>query len=80
LARLSVIRDYFHVGEHAPDSGIYRAIHRGHRRDHNVILLRGDDFPQCRFCKNEPLFLLVESAEYVAHDLDFAGLSAATAL
>ena len=76
MARLSVIREYFHVGEQAPESGIYRAIHRSHRRDHSVTLLRGDEFPQCRFCKNEPLFVLVDAAEYFAHDIDFAGLPA----
>lgn len=75
MALLKTIRDYFHVGDRAPESGIYRAIHRGHRRDHNVILLRGDEFPQCRFCKNDPLFMLIDGAEYVSHDIDFAGLA-----
>jgi len=37
--------------------------------------VRGDVFPRCRFCKDAAVFILVESAPYIAHDLDFAGPS-----
>jgi hypothetical protein len=74
VAVLSVIKEYFHVGDRAPESGTYRAIHRGHRKTHIVVAIRGDEFPQCRFCKNDPVFVLLERVDYIAHDLDFAGL------
>ena len=63
----------FRVGERAPESGTYRVIHRGHRDDHNAIVIRGDEFPECRYCKNAARFMLLEQAEYIAHDIDFAG-------
>ena len=69
------MKEYLHVGERAGLSGVYRAIHNGHRHDHSLIVIKGDEFPPCRFCKDSTLFLLVETVEYVTHDLDFAGLS-----
>ncbi len=38
-----------------------------------VIVIRGDPFPRCRFCKDAAVFILVDSIPYIAHDLDFAG-------
>ena len=63
-----------HAGDRAPSSGVYRVIHVQHRKSHRVIMIRGDDLPPCRFCKQEVTFQLVETSEYIAHDLDFAGL------
>jgi hypothetical protein len=65
----------FQVGDRAPESGTYRVRHRGHRDDHNVIVVRGDEFPACRYCKSAPTFILEDAADYIAHDLDFAGTS-----
>ena len=73
VAVISVIKKSFRVGEQAPSSGTYKAIHTGHRKSHLVIAIRGDPFPRCRFCKNAAVFVLVESTPYIAHDLDFAG-------
>lgn len=69
----SVLKEYFRVGDRAPTSGIYRAIHSGHRQNHTVIVIRGEQFPRCRFCKDATVFLLVEPTTYIAHDMDFAG-------
>lgn len=73
VAVVSITREYFRVGDRAPSSGIYRAVHSSHRKSHTVIIIRGDPFPHCRFCKDAAVFMLVEATPYVAHDLDFAG-------
>lgn len=73
MAVVSIVRQYFRVGDRAPNSGIYQAVHSSHRKKHTVIVIRGDPFPQCRFCKDAAVFMLVEAAPYIAHDLDFAG-------
>ncbi len=73
VAVVSIIKKSFRAGDQAPDSGIYRAIHGGHRKSHTVIVIRGDPFPSCRFCKDEAVFILVDAIPYIAHDLDFAG-------
>ena len=74
MAVISILREHFRVGDRAPRSGSYRVIHKGHRKSHRVLVLRGDEFPPCRFCKDEAVFELAESAEYIAHDIDFSGL------
>lgn len=73
MAVVSVIQQSFRVGDRAPNSGIYRAIHNGHRKSHGVIVIRGELFPTCRFCKDAAVFVIVERIPYIAHDLDFAG-------
>lgn len=73
MAVISVINKSFRVGDQATKSGTYKAIHNGHRKSHMVIVIRGDPFPRCRFCKDAAVFVLVESIPYIAHDLDFAG-------
>ena len=80
MAVVSIVREYFHVGDRAPESGLYRAVHSGHRKQHTVVVIRGDEFPPCRFCKDTAAFILVEGADYVAHDIDFAGLAKEQAL
>ena len=80
VAVVSIVREYFHVGDRAPQSGLFRAVHSGHRQQHMVVVIRGDEFPPCRFCKDAAVFILVEGADYVAHDMDFAGLAAEQAL
>jgi hypothetical protein len=64
---------YFSPGDKAPVSGIYRAEHDGHRADHNITAVRGEEFPQCRKCKTSVRFSLISGADYVRHDWDFAG-------
>ena len=76
MPAVSVVKEYFRVGDRAPTTGTYRAIHSGHRKNHNVIVIRDEEFPRCRFCKDAAVFLLLEATPYVTHDLDFAGPSA----
>lgn len=66
-------RPIFAPGDKAPVSGIYRATHDGHRADHNITAIRGEEFPACRKCKTLVSFSLVTAADYVSHDWDFAG-------
>ena len=73
MAVVSIIQEYYRVGDRVPASGLYKVVHGGHRKNHSVLALRGDEFPRCRFCKNEAVFILIEGATYIAHDLDFAG-------
>ena len=63
----------FAPGDKAPVSGIYRAAHDGHREDHHITAIRGEEFPPCRKCKTLVSFSLVTEADYVSHDWDFAG-------
>lgn len=61
------------LGQLAPASGIYRAVHRMHRAPHEVLVLRGEELPPCRSCRAEVTFTLVQALEHVTHDMDFAG-------
>jgi hypothetical protein len=75
VAVVSIVKEYYRVGDRVTISGLYKAVHSGHRKHHSVIAVRGDEFPRCRFCKDAAVFILVEIAPYIAHDLDFAGPS-----
>ncbi len=65
--------EVFSPGDKAPVSGIYRAVHDGHRADHHITAIRGEEFPPCRRCKSLVTFSLVSEADYVSHDWEFAG-------
>jgi hypothetical protein len=57
----------------APVSGIYSVYHgSGHREDHDLILVRGEDFAACRSCKGNVQFTLKKQASHIRDDLDFA--------
>ena len=40
----------FKPGDVAPCSGIYQVRHVQHRLEHNVTILKDDQFPACRKC------------------------------
>lgn len=64
----------FHPGERALVTGIYEVVHEmKHRKRHKLLLQQGDLFPPCRVCKRDVRFQLVQAAETVAKDVDFAG-------
>jgi len=65
-------------GEIAPTSGIYAVIHEGHRPPHELLVIRGEEFPPCRTCKLGVVFEPVQAVEHLTHDLDFAGLVLST--
>ncbi|HEU5450724.1 MAG TPA: hypothetical protein VFU76_02005 [Terriglobales bacterium] len=69
----SPIRHLFHPGDVAAVSGVYRVVHRGHRADHRVMIIKGDEFPRCRRCSRDVTYELIEATEYGPHDWDFAG-------
>jgi hypothetical protein len=60
-------------GDFAPLSGIYAVTHAGHRPPHEVLAIRGEEFPPCRTCRLEVTFEVVRSVDHLTHDLDFAG-------
>jgi hypothetical protein len=50
-------------GDEVPYSGIYEVIHQGpHRTNHRVTVIAFDKFPNCRLCREEVQYRLVESA------------------
>jgi hypothetical protein len=60
-------------GETAPVSGVYTVFHQGHRENHEVVILRGEELPPCRGCKAEVRFQVKRQSSHVTHDWDFAG-------
>jgi hypothetical protein len=52
----------FTTGCIAPETGIYRVVHAGHRLPHEVIILRGQVLPKCSKCSGSVLFELAHAA------------------
>lgn len=63
----------FNAGDTVPESGVYEAIHRGHRARHTLVALKGEEFPACRACGAKVRFGLIEAVPHATHDWDFAG-------
>jgi hypothetical protein len=63
----------FKSGEKCRRSGVYRVIHdSGHTSlQHQVTVIFGTDFPQCRGCGDQPRFMLVHGAQYVKQNRYF---------
>ena len=53
---------FFRPLELIPESGIYRVFHAGHRQAHEVTLLRGELFPECKQCGRAVQFELLRPA------------------
>jgi hypothetical protein len=63
----------FAPGQMVPISGVYTVVHQGHRKEHEVIAIRGEEFPLCRICNDEVRFRVVQVAPHMTHDFDLAG-------
>ena len=60
-------------GQIVPISGIYVAIHELHRAEHEVVAIRGEEFPPCRICKDGVRFYVASAAPHMMHDFDLTG-------
>lgn len=60
-------------GQAVPASGIYTAVHGPHRPQHEVVAIRGEEFPPCRVCKDEVHFYIARSIPHMTHDFDLTG-------
>jgi hypothetical protein len=58
-------------GQRIPYSGIYRVQHYLHRPAHEVTMIEGDFFPQCRTCEQQVRFVPVCTADRLREDYDF---------
>ena len=63
----------YRPGQCADVSGVYRVVHRVHRADHDVIVLRGEEFPPCRTCHELVRFYRSQVVLYATDDMDLAG-------
>ncbi len=54
----------FIPGHTVPRNGVYRVLHAKHRAAHEVTLLEGQKFPECRRCGDDVRFELVVGARY----------------
>jgi hypothetical protein len=73
MALLEENRQTFKPGEVVPISGIYTAIHRDHRSEHEVVAIRGEEFPLCRLCKTDVRFYVARLVPHMMHDFDLTG-------
>jgi hypothetical protein len=60
-------------GMMVPISGIYTVVHVAHRADHQVMAIRGEEFPHCRFCHADVTFYPTQTITHMTHDFDLAG-------
>ena len=66
-------RQAFRPGQLTPISGVYTAVHAFHRAAHEILAIRGEEFPSCRTCLDKVRFYVVQVAPHMTHDLDLAG-------
>ena len=66
---------FYKPGETVPVSGIYTAVHDEHRARHEIVAIRGEEFPPCRVCKDEVRFYIARSVPHMTHDFDLTGPS-----
>jgi hypothetical protein len=66
------------AGEHVRITGVYEALHFGHRPPHEIFLWQHEIFPRCRQCGGNVIFKLVRGAlqpicDHLSADEDFVG-------
>jgi len=67
----AILSPFFRPLEVIPESGVYCVFHRGHRTSHEVTLLKGELFPECRHCGRAVHFELMRAAPGLENDRDF---------
>ena len=60
----------YRPGDRADATGIYRAVHLRHRMPHELTVLEGETFPNCKRCGEKVTFELVRAAPRVKGDVD----------
>ncbi len=71
--KVLVTPETYRPGQLVPTSGIYTAVHQEHRPPHEVVAIRGEEFPPCRVCREEVRFQVATSAPHMMHDFDLTG-------
>ena len=71
-------RRAFTPGQIVPASGIYTAVHEEHRPRHEIVAVKGEEFPPCRLCKGEVRFYIARLVPHMTHDFDLTGPLART--
>ena len=66
-------RRTYQPGQIVPTSGIYTAVHLAHRSPHEVVAIRGEEFPSCRACRDEVRFQITHLVPHMTHDFDLTG-------
>jgi hypothetical protein len=61
----------YRPGDVAPQSGVYRVVHDGHRSDHEVSFFKDEMFPSCLRCGPAVGFVLLRTAGTIHDDIDF---------
>jgi hypothetical protein len=59
------VKKHFQPGNPVPDTGVYSAVHDGHRVTHQVTLRKGEIFPLCTRCADRVRFELVTSGSSI---------------
>jgi hypothetical protein len=72
--RISAARKKLRPGDLAPITGVYLATHGvRHRDQHEVVIIRGEQLPSCRTCKQSVFFEVIRPVSHITHDWDFSG-------
>jgi len=66
-------RQAYKPGQTVPATGIYAVVHDLHRPEHEVVAIRGEEFPPCRICRDEVRFYVANQVPHMMHDFDLAG-------
>jgi hypothetical protein len=73
MAQMDSEHRAYKPGQMVPISGVYIVVHELHRAQHEVLAIRGEEFPHCRVCRDGVRFLPTKVTTYVNHDFDLAG-------
>jgi len=64
--------EQFKPGDLCPRSGIYDVVHGGaHHDEHRVTMVKGEKFPPCKLCGENPRFAVAISAHHAPNHPHF---------